>query len=118
MTLSHGSDGLSVVYDGKWLVSNLTVSSWRPEPGWRFGFGARTSAAVDEHVLSGVEILADAFVEEDAVGVEVTLNGQMCTFDTNQPLSELEPRKITRLFCAHRAEAARRPVLQHSRRHM
>jgi hypothetical protein len=31
---------------------------------------------VDEHLLSGVEIVADALTEADPVTVEVTLNGQ------------------------------------------
>ena len=47
--VSYGSGGLSVVYDGVLLVSNLTVPRWHPERGWRFGFGARTSASADEH---------------------------------------------------------------------
>ncbi|KOO21822.1 hypothetical protein Ctob_007228, partial [Chrysochromulina tobinii] len=54
----------------------VALNSQDYSPGWRFGFGARTSSAVDEHLLSGVEIVADALTEADPVTVEVTLNGQ------------------------------------------
>ena len=76
MRVSYGASGLSVEHGGRALAVNVTVPRWQPRPGWRFGFGARTSSAVDEHVLSGIEIVADALVESQSVSVEVTFNGQ------------------------------------------
>ena len=60
VVVRHGWNGLSVVYDGRLLIANLTIPRWHPEPGWQFGWGARTSSSVDEHLLGDVEIRADA----------------------------------------------------------
>ena len=68
--------GLSVSFDGHAYVRNLTLPRWQPAAGWRFGFGARTSAAVDEHLLGSISISADALVEDLPLSLEVTLNGQ------------------------------------------
>ena len=76
VVVSHNSSGLSVLYDGRLLVGNLTIPRWEPQPGWQFGWGARTSSSVDEHLLSDIEIQADARFEDDPLSVEVTLNGQ------------------------------------------
>ena len=67
---------LSVDFDGKARVHNLTVPLWAPTAGWRFGIGARTSAAVDEHLLGAVTVETGALVDDEAVAVELTLNGQ------------------------------------------
>ena len=74
--VEHSSDGLRVVHDGQLHVHNLTLPGWAPQTDWKFGFGARTSAATDEHIIGGVLIEADAWVEDQGVPVEVTLNGQ------------------------------------------
>ena len=52
------------------------LPGWAPQTDWKFGFGARTSAATDEHIIGGVLIEADAWVEDQGAPVEVTLNGQ------------------------------------------
>ena len=69
-------EGLSVWHDGELLVQNLTLPHWQPEPSWRFGLGASTGSELDEHAIGAISILADAHVEDHALSVEVTHNGQ------------------------------------------
>merc|ERR1711965_836964 len=76
VVVSHTSSGLSVLYDGELLIGNLTIERWMPEPGWQFGWGARKSSSVDVHLLAGITIDSGGRFEDDALGVEVTLNGQ------------------------------------------
>ena len=60
VVISHGWYGLSVIYDGAVLIRNLTIPRWEPQSDWQFGWGARTSSSVDEHLLADIEIRADA----------------------------------------------------------
>jgi hypothetical protein len=85
VVVSYGGYGLSVVYNGSALVRNLTIPRWDPQPGWQFGWGARTSASVDEHLLGDIEIRTDALsgayraFEDEPVEGELTLTGQQFT---------------------------------------
>ncbi|MGZ0214397.1 MAG: IPT/TIG domain-containing protein, partial [Actinomycetales bacterium] len=76
VVVTKSSGGLHIVHDGEQRIHNLTLAQWSPQTYWKFGFGARTSAAVDQHMLGEVIIESDALVEDHAVDVEVTLNGQ------------------------------------------
>ena len=40
--------GLTVIHDSQVLLSNVAIPGWRPQNGWRFGLGARSSRAVTE----------------------------------------------------------------------
>ena len=52
VVVTKSSDGLHIVHDGEQRIHNLTLAQWSPQTYWKFGFGARTSAAVDQHMLS------------------------------------------------------------------
>ena len=103
VVVSYGGYGLSVVYNGSALVRNLTIPRWDPQPGWQFGWGARTSASVDEHLLGDIEIRTDALsgayraFEDEPVDVELTLNGQQFTGSDVQ-YTYLAPARVS-AFC-------------------
>ena len=94
MEVTHDSEGLRVVHDGQLRVHNLTLPGWAPQTDWKFGFGARTGAATDEHMIGDVLIEAGALVEDVAAPLEVTLNGQQFS-NTSVDYSFSAPARVS-----------------------
>ena len=75
-------------------MHNLTLPGWAPQADWKFGFGARTSAATDEHMIGDVLIEAGALVGDVAAPLEVTLNGQQFS-NTSVDYSFSAPARVS-----------------------
>lgn len=50
------TDGLSVLFDGNSIYTNLAIEGFTPEAGDQFGFGARTGGSTEEHRVKDVDI--------------------------------------------------------------
>jgi len=50
------ADGLSVIFDGEAIYTNLAIEGFIPQAGDQFGFGARTGGSTEEHRVKDVNI--------------------------------------------------------------
>ena len=71
-----GAPGLSVAFDGVACMQGVVVPGWRPQPGWRFGLGARAAVQGARHWVRSVVVRGGARVQTTTVPLEVSGNLQ------------------------------------------
>ena len=65
--IAYDAMGLQARIDGSVLVQDLLISTWAPQPTWRFGLGARTGEArTDEHRVDNLWPVVGAEAEPTA----------------------------------------------------
>ena len=74
--VSLSGSGLTVTHDGHAYAQALRLDGWLPRRGWRFALGARTGAGSDDHHVRELQLETGAVFTDEAVPVELTLNGQ------------------------------------------
>ena len=78
--IAYDHSGLSVTVDGAVLARHVLLSTWSPQPTWRFGLGARTGEArTDDHHVDNLRLVVGAEVEPTSALLEVSSNGQQFT---------------------------------------